>query len=143
MALNVIHKINNKLKFLYRKNDFLTATLRHLQHWDALKHISHEEFEHLNWLPVTYRFKQCVISIVFKYFNEQCRNDLNEVFDVATENNFQLINSFQKLKCPFPKTNNGQYALSYFGPPLGTNPLPHSSVVTILIPSNIILKNIS
>ena len=28
MALNVIHKINNKLKFLYRKSDFLTLTLR-------------------------------------------------------------------------------------------------------------------
>ena len=27
MALNVIHKINNKLKLLYRKNDFLTPTL--------------------------------------------------------------------------------------------------------------------
>ena len=30
MALHVIHKINNKLKCLYRKNDFLTPTLRHL-----------------------------------------------------------------------------------------------------------------
>ena len=30
MALNVIHKSNNKLKFLYRKNDFLTLTLRRL-----------------------------------------------------------------------------------------------------------------
>ena len=30
MALNVIHKINNKLKFLYRKNDFLTPILRRL-----------------------------------------------------------------------------------------------------------------
>ena len=30
MALNVIHKINNKLKFLYRKNDFLTPPLRRL-----------------------------------------------------------------------------------------------------------------
>ena len=30
MALHVIHKINNKLKFLYRKNDFLTPTLRRL-----------------------------------------------------------------------------------------------------------------
>ena len=28
MALHVIRKINNKLKFLYRKNDFLTSTLR-------------------------------------------------------------------------------------------------------------------
>ena len=83
---------------------------------DKLKHISHEECEHLNWLPVTYRFKQCVISIVFKYFNGQCPNYLNEVFDIATESNFQLRNSFQKLKCPFRKTNNGQQALSYIGP---------------------------
>ena len=30
MALSVINKINNKLKFLYRKNRFLTPTLRRL-----------------------------------------------------------------------------------------------------------------
>ena len=30
MTLYVIYKINNKLKFLYRKNDFLTPTLRRL-----------------------------------------------------------------------------------------------------------------
>ena len=30
MALSVINKINNKLKFLYRKNRFLTSTLRRL-----------------------------------------------------------------------------------------------------------------
>ena len=83
---------------------------------DKLKHISHEGFERLNWLPVTYRFKQCIISIVFKYFNGRLPNYLNEVFDVTTESNFQLRNSFQKLKCPFRKTNNGQHALSYIGP---------------------------
>ena len=33
---------------------------------DKLKHIFHEEFERLNWLSVTYRFKQCVNSIVFR-----------------------------------------------------------------------------
>ena len=65
---------------------------------------------------MTNRFKQCVISIIFKYFNEQCPNYVNEVFNVAAESNFQLRNSFQKLKCPFRKTNNGQYALSYIGP---------------------------
>ena len=66
-----------------------------------LKHTSHEEFERLNWLPATYRFKQCVNSIVFKCFNEQCPNCLNEVFDVAPKSNFQLRSSFQKSKCPF------------------------------------------
>ena len=30
MALNVVNKINNKLKFLSRKNSFLTPVLRHL-----------------------------------------------------------------------------------------------------------------
>ena len=30
IALNVINKINNKLKFLHRKNSFLTAALRRL-----------------------------------------------------------------------------------------------------------------
>ena len=29
-ALNVVNKIKNKLKFLYRKNSFLTPALRHL-----------------------------------------------------------------------------------------------------------------
>ena len=83
---------------------------------EKLKHISHEKFEHLNWLPVTYRFKQSINTIIFKYFNEQCPYYLNEVFDVTVENNFQLRGSFQKLKCPFPKTNTGQLALSYIGP---------------------------
>ena len=30
MALNVVNKINNKLKFLYRKNSFLTSALTRL-----------------------------------------------------------------------------------------------------------------
>ena len=82
---------------------------------DKLKHISHEEFERLNWLPVTYRSKQCVNAIVFKYFNERSPNYLNEVLDVAIENNFQLRGSFQKLKRPFRKTNTGLLPLSYIG----------------------------
>ena len=156
MALNVVNKINNKMKFLYRKNSFLTPALTRIlcnaltqPHFDyacsawyphltkklkhriqttqnqctrfslplnKLKHISHEEFERLNWLPVTYRCKQFVNAIVFKYFNQQCPNYLSEAFDVAIENNFQLRGSFQKLKCPFRKTNTGQLALSNIGP---------------------------
>ena len=49
----------------------------------------------MSCLPVTYRSKQCVNAIVFKYFNEQCPNYLNEVLDVAIENNFQSRCSFQ------------------------------------------------
>ena len=93
MALSVINKINNKLKFLYRKKRFLTPTLSRLlcnaliqphfddacSAWypnltkklknriqtsqnkclrfclqlDKMTHISHKEFETLNWLPLT------------------------------------------------------------------------------------------
>ena len=42
MTLNVINKTNNKLKFLHRKNSFLTPTLRWLL-FNALiqPHIDH------------------------------------------------------------------------------------------------------
>ena len=66
---------------------------------------------------MTYRFKQCVNAIVFKYFNEQCPNYLNELFTVAIENNFELIGNFQKLKCPFRKRNTDQLTLPYVGSP--------------------------
>ena len=63
-----------------------------------MTHISHKEFETLNWLPVTERFNQCINSIVFKYVNDQCPNYLNEVFQTAPENNIQTRGSFLKLK---------------------------------------------
>ena len=52
----------------------------------------------------------------FKYFSEQCPNYLSEVFDVATESNYQLRGSFQKLKYLFLQTNTSQRVLSYIGP---------------------------
>ena len=65
---------------------------------------------------MSHRLKQSVNTIVFKYFSEQYPNYLNEVFDVATESNYQFRGSFQKLKCPFHKTNSGQLALSCIVP---------------------------
>ena len=65
---------------------------------------------------MTERFNQCINSIVFKYVNDQCPNYLNEVFQIAPENNIQTRGSFLKLKYLFRKTNAGQRALSYIGP---------------------------
>ena len=39
---------------------------------DNMSTISHKEFKDLNWLPVSTRFEQCVISIVFKFINGNC-----------------------------------------------------------------------
>ena len=102
MALKVINKINSRLKFLHRKNKFLTPALRRslcnalnqphfgyaFSAWypnltqkmknktlvtqnkciwyclqlDKMIHISKNEFETLNWLPVSYRFTMPQLS---------------------------------------------------------------------------------
>ena len=38
---------------------------------------------------MTYRFRQCVNAIAFKYFIEPCPVFQNEDFDVAMDYNFQ------------------------------------------------------
>ena len=113
---NLTKKIKHRIQTTQNKS------IRFCLQLDNLKHISHEDFERLNWLYVTYRFKQCFNSIVFKYFNEQFPYYLSEVVNVATKSNIQLRGSFRKLKCPFRKTNNGQFALSYIGPTFAKKP---------------------
>ena len=110
---------------------------------DKLKHISHEEFGHLNQLLVAYRFKQYVKSVVLKYLNKQSPNCLNEVFDVASESNFQLRCSFQKLKCPFVRLIPVNLLCIILVQLFGIKPCTFSGVLTILMPPNIIWKNIS
>ena len=78
--------LTNKLK--HRIQTTKNKCMRFCLQLDKLEQISHEEIEHLNKLSVTYKFKQCVPLIFFKYFNEQCPNYLNEFFDVTTESNF-------------------------------------------------------
>ena len=107
---NLTKKLKNRIQTSQNK------CIRFCLQLDKMTHISHKEFETLNWLPVTERFNQCINSIVFKYVNNQCPNYLNEVFQTAPENNIQTRGSFLKLKCLFRKTNAGQMALSYTGP---------------------------
>ena len=54
-----------------------------------MTHIDDKEFETLNWLPMTERFIQCIISIVFKYVNDKYSYHINEVFQTGPENNNQ------------------------------------------------------
>ena len=156
MALKVINKINLRLKFLNRKNKFLTPVLcrllcnaliqphfdyassawypnltqkmknkiqitqnkciRYCLQLDKMTHISKNEFETLNWLPVKDRFNQSINSIVFKYFTKQCPSYLNEVFELGCPNILRTRNSYLKLICSFHKTNMGQNAFSFIGP---------------------------
>ena len=141
MALKVINKINSRLKFLHRKNKFLTPALprllfnaliqphfdyassawypnltqkmknkiqitqnkciRYCLQLDKITHISKNEFQTPDWLPVTDKFNQFINSIVFKYFTKQCASYLNEVFELTSPNNLRTRNRYLKLICPF------------------------------------------
>ena len=82
---------------------------------DKITHISKNEFETLDWLPVEDRFNQSINSIVFKYFTKQCPSYLIEVFELASPNNLRTRNRYLELICPFRKTNMVQNALSFIG----------------------------
>ena len=66
---------------------------------DKMSDISQKEFETINWLTIKERYNpnQCVNSIAFKYFDNQCLHYLNEVSMKATESSSSLRNSYQKL----------------------------------------------
>ena len=99
--LKLTKKLKNRIQTSQKKS------IRFCLQLDKMPHISHEEFEFLNWLLVTERFNQCINSIVFKYVNNQSPNYLNEVFQTAPENNIQTSGSFLNLKCSFRKTSAG------------------------------------
>ena len=112
---------NWKIKFkLLRINvfDFASILIRWL--------ISQNEFEKLNWLPITDRINQCILSTTFKFVNDMGPNYLNEVFQWVAESNRTLRNDYLKLKHPFRKTTAGQNSLSFLGPSKW-NKLPEST----------------
>ena len=134
MALKVISKINCRLRFLYRKNRFLSQPLRRLlcnaliqphfdyacSAWypnmnnrlkakfqilqnkcicfclnlDSKAHIGLTEFEKINWLPINDRFKQCISSVIFKFFNFLSSLYMNDVFKLVDQNNATTRSSF-------------------------------------------------
>ena len=69
-----------------------------------MAHLTQKEFETINWLPIKERFNQCINSVVFKYFDEQCRHYFNQVFAKACEFGTSLKNRYHKLKHSFPET---------------------------------------
>ena len=73
-----------------------------------MSNISQKEFQTINWLLIKEKYDQCVNSIPFKYFDNQCHHYLNEVFMKAQESSSSLRNSYEKLQQPFRKTNRSK-----------------------------------
>jgi len=165
MALNVLSKLNSRLKFLYRKNKFLSPQLRRLlcnallqPHYDYacsvwypnlnknLKnklqtfqnkcirfclllddrtHVGLNEFEKINWLPVDHRFRQCLSTNAFKFFEDKCPLYMKDIFDISCINRISTRNSAKKLNQPLRRTNYGKNCISFLTPSVW-NSMPDS-----------------
>ena len=155
MALNVVSKINTRLKFLYRKNKFLSPQLRRLlcnaiiqPHFDYAcsvwypnlnkkfkttlqtlqykcvrfcLHIGITEFKKINWLPVDYRFRQCLAANVFKFFDDIYPLYMKDVFDKSCMSQASTRNSTMKLSQPLRRTSYGQNCISFLAPSVWNN----------------------
>ena len=117
----------NSIKSLKKKlhNQYIHFCLK-LNNKD---HTGLTEFEKINWLPINDRFKQCISSITFKFFNNRNLVYTSEVFKQAGHPNTNTRVSFVKLNQPYQNTNHGQKAISYLLPNIW-NSLPVSLKAT-------------
>ena len=68
-----------------------------------MTHISKNEFEILNCLPVKEGFSQSINSSIFNFFTNEYLSYLNEVFKLAYRNNLKTRIRYLKLICTLGK----------------------------------------
>ena len=83
---------------------------------DKMSRICVNEFLELNWLNVHDRYLQLIISDIFKFYNNQCPDYLNEVFCHVDDNGVATRCCNKKLKLPFRKAKLGMQSLPYLRP---------------------------
>ena len=98
-------KFKTKLQTLQNK------CVRFCLQLDNKAHVGITEFKQINWLPVNYRFRQCLAANVFKFFDDKCPLYMKDVFDKST----------MKLSQPLRRTNNGQHCISFLAPSVWNN----------------------
>ena len=81
------------------------------------------EFKQINWLPVNYRFRQCLAAKVFKFF-DKCPLYMKDVFDKSCVNQASTRNSTMKLSQPLRRTKIGQHCIFFLAPSVW-NKLPN------------------
>ena len=131
MAAKVLNTVNNRLKFLYRKQKFLSLSLRRLL-CNALIQ-PHFDYACVAWYPLLNkrqskriqiahqkRVEQCICANVFKFFNQMSPQYTAEIFHPSSSVH-NTRRTTQKLDLPFRKTCIGQKTLSYIGPKIWDN----------------------
>ena len=81
---------------------------------DKMSRICGNEFLELNWLNVHDRHLKFIVSDIFKFYNNQCPDNCNDVFCPDDDNGVATRSCNKKLKLPSRKL--GMQSLSYVGP---------------------------
>ena len=124
MALKVINKVNSRLRFLYRKNRFLSPLLRRLLGNSQIQ--PHFGYACSAWYPnLNKRFKSKLQILQ----NKCIRFCLSDVFKPAGQPNTTTRASLLKLRQPLRRTNHDQNNISYIAPIIWKN-LPNSLKTT-------------
>ena len=71
---NLCKNLKNKIQTTQKK------CVRFCLNLDKMVHISENEFKLLDWLPISNRINQCILSTIFEFVNDMGSNYLNEVF---------------------------------------------------------------
>ena len=80
------------------------------------------EFKKINWLPVDYRFRQCLAANVFKFFDDKCPLYMKDVFDKSCMSQAStLLNTTMKLSQPLRRASCGQNCISFLAPSVWNN----------------------
>ena len=74
------------------------------------------EFKEINWLNINYRFSQCLLSNIYKFFNSESPEYFNKIYFPAEPSNINSRSPFQRLKLPLRKLSKGLNSMSYRGP---------------------------
>ena len=99
---NLNKKFKTKLQTLQNK------CIRFCLQLDNRAHVGITKFKKINWLPVDYRFRQCLAANVFKFFDDKCPLYMKDV-------------STMKLSQPLRRTNYGQNCISFLAPSVWNN----------------------
>ena len=74
---------------------------------DKKTRIGVARFKEINWLNINDRLSQYVLPSIYKFFNSESPEYFNEIYFPAEPSNINTRSSFQRLKQPLIKSNNG------------------------------------
>ena len=119
-ACSVWYPSLNK-KFKTRLQTLQNKCVRFCLQLDNKAHVGITEFKQINWLPVNYRFRQCLAAKVFKFFDDKCPLYMKDVFDKPCVSQASTRNSTMKLSQPLTRTKIGQHCIFFLAPSVWNN----------------------